>query len=106
MEIVKRLRRAGWDAAWVSAFRCGERRWGSYRLTPARLPPHVRDLEERIGRSPSGRPDVVAWKSERVAYIESKGPRDRLKSTQIDWFRAAIAAETGDLAIVEWRAAL
>jgi hypothetical protein len=104
VEIVKRLRRAGWDAAWVSAFACGERRWGPYRLRPIQLPERVRDLEARIGLGEAGRPDVVAWMPERVLYVESKGPSDALKVHQRAWMSAAIAAglANAEVAIVSW----
>jgi hypothetical protein len=104
VEIVKRLREAGWEAAWVSAFRCGERRWSSYRLAPTALPHWVRDFEARVGLTESGRPDVVAWAEDRVLYVESKGPADALKATQIAWMSIAVSAELtpATVAIVSW----
>ena len=81
VEIVKRLRNAGWGAAWVSQFRCGERRWGKYRSMAGELPKPVRDLERRIGMGQPGRPDVVAWAGDRIVYVESKSARDRVKPT-------------------------
>lgn len=72
VEIVKRLRRAGWDAAWVSAFGRGERRWGAYRARPSALSQWVRDFEARLGLGASGRPDVVAWTHDMLVYIEAK----------------------------------
>src|SRR5215218_10439696 len=54
VEIVRRLRRAGWDASWVSAFRCGEGPWGTYRLASSMLPDQVRDLEARVGVGNTG----------------------------------------------------
>ncbi len=104
VEIVRRLRRAGWDAYWVSAFRCGERRWGAYRLAPNTLPAQVRDLEARVGVGDNGRPDVVAWTGQRVLYLESKGPGDRLKPGQIAWMTAMLGPGRGTahVAIVSW----
>jgi hypothetical protein len=104
VEIVRRLRRAGWDAYWVSAFRCGEQRWGAYRLAPSTLPVQVRDLEARVGVGDNGRPDVVAWTGQRVLYLESKGPTDRLRSGQIAWMTAMLGAGRGTahVAIVSW----
>ncbi len=64
VEIGKRLRRAAWDAAWVSAFKCGERRWRPYRSMAMALPDEVRDLEGRLGLG--WRPDVVAWTQDRI----------------------------------------
>jgi hypothetical protein len=100
VEIVKRLRRAGWDACWVSAFRCGERRWGVYRMGPADLPPRIRDLEARVGVGDSGRPDVVAWTDQRVLYLESKGPNDSLKPGQLAWMKRLLDRGSSSTAIV------
>jgi hypothetical protein len=104
VEIVKSLRRAGWDAAWVSAFRCGERRWGGYRLAPTLLPGWVRDLEARIGLGEAGRPDVVAWTPARVLYLESKGPSDSIKVHQAAWMSAVLMAGLAsiEVAVVSW----
>lgn len=106
VEIVRRLRAAGWNAFWVSEFPCGERRWGAERAKSASLPPAVRALEAKIGMGKAGRPDVVAWHGDTIGYVESKGPSDALKPTQIEWFRraheAGVPAE--NLVLVTWRA--
>jgi hypothetical protein len=104
VEIVRRLRGAGWKTSWVSAFRCGERRWGTYRLASRTLPVQVRNLEVRVGVGDNGRPDVVAWTGQRVLYLESKGPSDRLKPGQIAWMTAMLGSGrvTAHVAIVSW----
>jgi hypothetical protein len=104
VEIVKRLKAGGWEAFWVSPFKCGERRWGPYRQVPGALPAPVRELEALIGLGDGGRPDVVAWSGQRVLYLESKGPSDALKPTQIRWIEAISKLDTPDVAVglVEW----
>jgi hypothetical protein len=68
------------------------------------LPAQVRDLEARVGVGVNGRPDVVAWTGQRVLYLESKGPGDRLKPGQIAWMTAMLGAGrvTAHVAIVSW----
>ena len=104
VEIVKRLRRIGWDAAWVQAFKCGRRRWSAYIRDIPDFPDAVRRIQAAAG-SAGGHPDVIAWKGDHVVAIESKGPGDQLKVSQIEWFQRARQAgmAPGDLAVVEWR---
>jgi hypothetical protein len=104
VEIVKCLRRAGWDAAWISPFKCGERRWGWYRRRSTALPDPVRDIERQLGLADAGRPDVTAWTGQRVLYLESKGPGDALKPKQVHWISAvSLAAIPGvEIGLVEW----
>lgn len=106
VEIVKRLRRAGWEAAWFQAFKCGRRRWTPYIADVVELPPAVQRVQRHAGAS-GGHPDVIAWRAERVVAIESKGPADRLKAPQIQWFGRAreVGMRREDMAVVEWRAA-
>jgi hypothetical protein len=104
VEIVKRLRRVGWDAAWVQAFKCGRRRWSAYIQDVPDFPDAVGRVQAGAG-SARGHPDVLAWKGDRVVAIESKGPGDRLKPSQIEWFLRALKAGVAprDVAMVEWR---
>ena len=105
VEIVRRLRDAGWSAFWVSEFRVRRAALGLESVPGSVLPPAVRELEARIGMGKQGRPDVVAWRGDTIGYVESKGPGDKLKSTQIDWFRKAreVGASPDDLVVVTWR---
>jgi hypothetical protein len=104
VEIVKRLRGIGWDAAWVQAFKCGRLRWSAYIRDVPDFPDAVRRIQAAAG-SGGGHPDVIAWKGDRVVAIESKGPGDQLRASQIEWFQRARRAgmAPGDLAMVEWR---
>lgn len=104
VEIVKRLRRAGWDAAWVQAFKCGRRRWSAYIQDVPDFPDAVCRIQAEAG-SAGGHPDVLSWKGDRVVAIESKGPGDQLKPSQIEWFLRALKAGVAprDVAMVEWR---
>ena len=104
VEIVKRLRSAGWRSAWVQSWRCGRRTWGDYIADLKDLPKAVRDLQAAAG-SAGGHPDVLAWSEDRVVAIESKGVGDTLKASQVLWFARALEAgvQPGAIGLVEWR---
>ena len=104
VEIVKRLRAGGWDAWWVQAFRCGRARWHAFISDGAELSDAVRHLQATAG-SGVGHPDVIAWRDDRVVAIESKGPGDALRPSQIEWFSRALEAGIlpSDIGVVEWR---
>jgi hypothetical protein len=104
VEIVKRFREAGWQAAWIQAFRCGHRLWSAYIGEPLKMPEVVQRIQ-RIAGTGGGHPDIVAWKANRVVFIESKGPGDSVKASQAEWFKRAIVAgqPPEDIGLVEWR---
>jgi hypothetical protein len=104
VEIVKRLRSAGWDAAWFQSFKCGRRSWSAYIRDEPDLPAVVRRVQLHAGAA-GGHPDVIGWLGDRVLAIESKSRNDRLKPSQIEWFRRAraVGVAPDDLAVVEWR---
>jgi hypothetical protein len=37
------------------------------------------------GQTRSGIPDLFLWKEDRCAFVEVKGPRDRLSEQQVEW---------------------
>jgi hypothetical protein len=47
----------------------------------------------------------VAWCGDELLFLESKGPGDALKPSQIDWFKRAVQAGVpiDHLGVVEWR---
>lgn len=94
VEVVRRLRAAGWDAGWVQGFPCGRARWSDWIWQT--LPPLVDDANRRVqvalgGRatSRSGHPDVAAIVDGRVVYVECK-VEDEPTTTQARWLRAAV----------------
>jgi hypothetical protein len=103
VEIVKRLRRAEWDAWWVQAFPCGRARWTSFIGDVTRLTAAIRDVQLVAGAG-RGHPDVIASRQRRVIAIECKSRGDRLRPGQIEWFTRALAAgiRPGDVGVVEW----
>ena len=106
VEIVKRLRRAGWDAYWYQAFRCGRERWRPYIWDAAPHPEGVRALQASAGAG-GGHPDIIGWSGDRIVALESKGPGDSLRPGQVAWFQRASAfgLTADELGIVEWTAA-
>jgi hypothetical protein len=107
VEIVKRLREAGWNAWWVQAFRCGRARWASFISDGPELSEVVRRIQAKAGQG-VGHPDVIAWRGDRVVAIESKSPTDALRPSQIEWFTRALQAgiQPADMGVVEWRVEL
>ena len=107
VELAARLRKAGYNAMWVSEWSgyphvdcwrkyCVKRSeiegeapelWASDHNVRARAEKNGIDLGVR-----GGHPDVVAWKSERgdFVYLEYKGPGDKIKKKQEDWARAIL----------------
>ena len=102
VEIVKRFRQAGWEAAWFQAFRCGRKTWSAYIRDAGEYPAIVARIQDVVGAG-AGHPDVVAWTADRVVFVESKGPGDSIKDNQKEWFSRALAAGqlVADLGLVE-----
>ena len=101
---MKRFRTAGWDAAWIQAFRCGRSSWSTYVGEPSDLPEHVQRIQ-RVAGTGGGHPDVVAWRTNQVVFVESKGPGDAVRPSQVEWFKRAVGAgqPREDIGLVEWR---
>ena len=94
VEVVRRLRAAGWEAGWVQGFACGRARWS--RWIWQELPPRIGDANRRVqealgGRasSRSGHPDVAAIAGDHLVYLECK-VGDEPTATQARWLAAAV----------------
>jgi hypothetical protein len=108
---------AGWEAAWVDSF-------ASERIR-TEMPPGKGTLElpdlhrEAIGRARNrlgrkgGHWDVVAFREDRIAFVESKGPGDTIRKNQTGsppaWplasQRARSGSSNGSSPIPMWRRA-
>lgn len=94
--IVRCLEQDGWSALWADTFH-GRKFWRDmpHLGKPAEPPPHVRDLYNRIAAfkgTPSGCFDVVAWRDDRVIWLEYKGPGDKANKNEALWIEAALLA--------------
>jgi hypothetical protein len=97
IELVRRLREAGWRAGWVDTFGSAPHVWNEWLVKPNSLPLPLRASYEAItraaGSTGGGKPDIVAWQGESLAdavFVEYKGPSDRVRPGQDIWFRAAL----------------
>lgn len=105
VELVARLRAAGYEAFWISEWSgfAPVAEWKGYCVTRNQLRetlPEVWAIDRRIRTSePSlglrgGHPDIVAWRPEMscVYYAEYKGPGDTINPKQNSWVRAMYAS--------------
>jgi len=97
VEVVRRMRKAGYQAFWLDAFGRGPLAWHQWITQLDKLPEEIQDLVRRIGcrlgSRVGGIPDVVAWlpgTANQALFIECKGKGDNLRSSQLSWFRAAL----------------
>jgi len=109
VEIVKRLRQAGWEAAWLDSFGRAPQRWRSWTMTLDDLADQVRSRLALIesapanaGRAAAGRPDVAAWRGRDVVFLELKRPGDRLAPSQRDWAERALSISPDAYAVIDW----
>jgi Arc/MetJ-type ribon-helix-helix transcriptional regulator len=111
IEVVKRLVDHGWEARWLDGFGRAPTQFREYTATLDELPNRVREAlteidrqahEFDIERSSAGRPDIVAWHDHKIAFLEVKGPNDRLQPAQVAWARAAVASEGISYGVVRW----
>lgn len=96
LAIVSLLTRDHWTAFWVDTFH-GQKFWqGMPHLSlPVQPPSQVRDLYDRIADrkgGPAGCFDVVAWKGDRIVWLEYKGPGDKPNPNELRWIEAALGA--------------
>jgi hypothetical protein len=110
IELVRRLRDAGWDAGWVDTFGSAPKEWDEWIVNLDSLPSALRyflnDTDRITGRN-GGKPDVMAWRNnslEETVFIEYKGPRDRIHQGQIKWLQAARLAgmSLDQFAVARW----
>lgn len=115
IELVRRFRDAGWQAAWVDTYGKAPESWAEWILKPE-LPD---SLPEALGASyaaitssvspkGSGRPDIIAWRGDSLAgavFVESKGIKEKILADQEKWFREALkaGASQNQFAIARWR---
>jgi hypothetical protein len=110
IELVRRLREAGWCAGWVDTFGSAPHVWNEWLVKPNSLPLPLRASYEAITRaagSTGGKPDIVAWQGESLAdavFVEYKGPSDRVRPGQDIWFRAALrnGMSRDQFAVAKW----
>lgn len=107
LAIARLLADGEWSAAWVDSFHGGVLRSAmppdgviQPPLAYESLRSRVRERLDRRG----GAWDVLAWRRGRLAFVESKGPGDRIIKNQRDWLAAAVEEGTDPTAfgIVEW----
>ena len=107
LAVLRWLEVDGWDGVWVDTIH-GRKFWRDmpHRSAPVALPTPARALYDRIvaenGGRASGFFDVMAWRGTQTAFVEYKGPGDRVGRNQDAWVEAALAAgvPAADLVIV------
>jgi len=110
IELVRRLRKAGWEAGWLDTYGHAPEAWREWllnrNLLPSSLGDFLNETKSMTGRR-GGTPDVVAWRDNSLseaAFIEYKGPNDSVKQKQIDWVMAAlkVGMSIQQYAVVSW----
>jgi hypothetical protein len=107
LQLVQRLERDGWTAAWV--YRSG-RFIGTWEpKSEVNFPTAARELLKKIQRRAGSRAgcwDVFAWKDDKPLFMEVKRRKssDRIKTSQLTWMKAAIKEGVPESAfqVVEW----
>ena len=104
--ILRLLQRKGFDGVWVDTF-LGRLRQSIAPLTRD-LPADIREVYRRIvdaNGSRRGCWDVLAWKDERVVFVECKRKsEDRIRTTQTAWLESSLRAGIGldSFMVCEW----
>lgn len=111
IELVRRFRKAGWQAGWVDTWGKAPQKWSEWIVTPESLPlplgSSYRVTSNAVGPDGGGSPDVIAWREDSIAsavFIESK-MEDAIRPDQEKWFREAKSAGVShnQCAIARWR---
>jgi hypothetical protein len=111
VEIVRRLRTAGWSAFWFDSFGKAPSTWRRYTTTIAALPTELATtlsaIETSAGLQRGGRWDVIAWRDGDVRFIELKGEGDSIRPNQRAWVASALrhGFQPSQFAVVDYRVA-
>lgn len=108
--VLRMLQQEGWDGVWVDNFSRKFRTEWRLRSDPsADLPVNSKVLFDRIARRKQGRAgcwDVFAWRLDEYLFAETKGPKDRIQSSQRAWLDAALNMDkplmASSFVLVEW----
>ena len=110
IELVRRLRDAGWHAGWMDTFGFAPKEWAEWLVKPSSLPSalghFISEIERATGRN-GGKPDLVAWRGNSLAeavFIEYKGSTDRINQKQMEWLQAAfrVGMSRDQFAVAAW----
>ncbi len=110
IELVRRLRAAGWQAGWLDAFGSAPPAWQEWLMKPELLPSPLGEFLRTTsadGKSRRGQPDIIARRDGSLAtavFVEYKGPGDKVRPGQNAWFRAALNAgmKREQFAVARW----
>lgn len=96
LAIVRLLEKDGWTAVWADTFH-GRKFWKDmpHKSEPVSPPEVIRSAYDRIAERKGGASgcfDVIAWKGDRVKWLEYKGPRDKPNMNEAKWIDAALQA--------------
>lgn len=104
--LVRLLEHAGWRGGWMNNWK---RTFERAIDEPIAIPDHVNAILAHIGectgKKRSGCWDIVAWREEEIAFIESKQRRkDRLRESQLRWLSCAlkVGLSSASFMVVEW----
>jgi hypothetical protein len=99
VEVVARLRKAGWNAGWIDTYGQAPTAWRPSIIMPAELPPKLRDhfmavdrAVEQLRTTGGGRWDIFAWRKADLLILELKGSGDQIRPKQVAWLSAALNA--------------
>lgn len=106
LAIARWLERDGWDAVWVDSYHSSKKNNLFWRNLPDRSEPF--DLSSAaiaynayqkihlINNGVGGFFDVLAWKQDRVVYVEYKGAGDRPNKNETRWLDSALTASVAE----------
>jgi hypothetical protein len=110
IEIVRRFRKAGWQAGWMDTWGKAPQKWSEWIVTPESLPLPLETMYRAVTNAADpdggGHPDIIAWRDGSISnavFVESK-VKDKVLPDQEQWFREAENAgvSQNQLAIARW----